>query len=241
MTRHEFLAQLHDLLRPKVYLEIGVHTGQSLRLAQFSEHAFGVDPNPMVGQPPANSIIMPMTSDEFFEKRWFILPPVNLAFIDGMHLFEYALRDFMHIERAADAGTVVVVDDILPAHPAQAARERRTRVWTGDIWKLQACLAEHRPDLFVLQLDTAPTGLLLVAGLDPANRVLWDRYNPIVRKYAAEADPPPEVLARRDALPPAGPGLDRVLAVLAAQRTTPLPPRALVARLREALREPGAA
>ncbi len=60
----------------------------------------------------------------------------DLCFIDGMHLFEYALRDFMNVERCAAPGAIVVIDDIFPNHPAQGQRERRTRAWTGDVWRL---------------------------------------------------------------------------------------------------------
>ena len=233
----EVLDRLHATLAPALYLEIGVRHGRSLALARGP--ALGVDPAPELERPlPEGARVVVATSDDFFAGPEDALPTApELAFIDGMHLFEYALRDFMHVERRAGPNTVVVIDDILPVHPAQAARTRRTRVWTGDVWKLQACLAEHRPDLFVLALDTAPSGLLLVAGLDPGNRVLWQRYNPIVRRWAADLDPPEDVLTRRGAVAPAGPVLERVLALLAAQRTQPLPPAALVARLRRAVAE----
>jgi hypothetical protein len=123
-----------------------------------------------------------------------------------MHLFEYALRDLMHAERHAVPTTLVVIDDIFPNHPRQATRERQTQVWTGDVWKLHRCLRETRPDLFLLALDTHPTGLLLVAGLDRSNRVLWDGYNPLVRQYwELDAVPPAGVLRREGALDPASP------------------------------------
>ncbi|WP_337133804.1 class I SAM-dependent methyltransferase, partial [Staphylococcus aureus] len=89
------------------------------------------------------------TSDEFFFKHAneFLKQPPDLAFIDGMHLFEYALRDFINIERHSSSNTLVVIDDIYPNHPAQAERDRRTRAWTGDVWKLHAILTDYRPDL----------------------------------------------------------------------------------------------
>jgi hypothetical protein len=159
----------------------------------------------------------------------------ELAFIDGMHRFEYALRDFMHVERLAAPTTLVVVDDIFPSHPAQAERTRRTRVWTGDIWKLASCLAELRPDLVLIPLDTAPTGLLLVAGLDPGNRVLWDRYNPVVRRFSAEQAPPAAVLQRSGALAPDDPRVAAVLASLRQCRDAGAARARVVASLRAAL------
>jgi len=209
------LQTLHDTLQPSLYLEIGVRRGRSLALARGP--AIGVDPAPELAQAlPESTRLFQVASDDFFRDvaAQAMTAPPDLAFIDGMHLFEYALRDFMHVERLATPTTLVVIDDIYPSHPAQAERNRRTRVWSGDIWKLASCLAELRPDLLLIPLDTAPTGLLLVAGLDPDNRVLWNRYNPIVRRFSAEQAPPASVLQRTGVLAADDPRVARVLAAL---------------------------
>jgi len=214
-----------------------VRHGRSLALA--SAEAIGVDPAPdLLGvQLPSTTRLFSMGSDDFFRDvaAQEMTGPPDLAFIDGMHLFEYALRDFMHIERMANSRTLVVIDDIHPTHSAQAERRRRTRVWTGDIWKLHACLAEARPDLVLIPLDTAPTGLLLVAGLDPTNRVLWNQYNPIVRKYSASMEPPPTVLQRAGSLAPDDPRVARALAALRHCRESGAARNAVVAAIRAAL------
>lgn len=215
----DVLASLHEALAPRRYFEIGVRGGESLRLARCP--ALGVDPAPALPAPPAEGHrVVPMTSDDFFafESAEALATPPDFAFIDGLHLFEQVLRDFMNVERHAAPGTLVAIDDIYPNHPAQAERTRRTRAWTGDVWKLHALLAEQRPDLVLLPLDTWPTGLLLVAGLDPANRVLWDGYNPLVRRYAALDAPPPAVLARTGALSPDDPRIAALAATLRAHR-----------------------
>jgi SAM-dependent methyltransferase len=235
------LAGLHEALRPALYLEIGVRHGRSLALA--GAEAIGVDPAPDIHdvQLPSTTRLFEMASDDFFRDvaATEVASPPDLAFIDGMHLFEYALRDFMHIERMAKPGTLVVIDDIHPSHPAQAERERRTRVWTGDIWKLHDCLAQVRPDLVLIPLDTAPTGLLLVAGLDPANRVLWNQYNPIVRRYSAHIEPPAAVLQRKGSLAPDDPRVARALAALARCRESGAARNAVVSALRAELTDHG--
>jgi hypothetical protein len=84
-------------------------------------------------------------------------------------------------------------------HPP-AARRRRMRAWTDDIWKVHECLREDRPALFLLAIDAAPAGMLLVAGLDAGNRVLWSNYDPIVRQFVVDiesAEPPSHVIWRR--------------------------------------------
>jgi hypothetical protein len=65
-------------------------------------------------------------------------PPPDLVFIDGMQLFEFALRDLINVERHAAPQTLVAIDDIYPCHPTQAERQRRSGAWTGDIWKVHA-------------------------------------------------------------------------------------------------------
>jgi SAM-dependent methyltransferase len=213
----EVLRLAHERLAPRLYLEIGVRHGRSLALA--TGRAIGVDPAPEVREAlGAATRVVTATSDDFFDEQaeGLIDAPVDLAFIDGMHWFEHALRDWMQVERRAAPAGLVLVDDIYPNHPRQSLRERATRVWTGDVWKLYACLAALRPDLLLLPLDSHPTGLLLIAGLDPGNRVLWERYNPVVKEYRDRlaAEPPAEVIARRGALSPDDPLVGELLGLL---------------------------
>lgn len=166
-TKYEFLAKLHELLRPKIYLEVGVQTGASLALAAYSELAIGIDPYPLVNE-SGKQVIYRMTSNEFFDRRSDVMDSprreVDLAYIDGSHLFEDAIWDFAHIEKYCHEKSVVVMDDILPYNEAIANREQPPGDWTGDVWKCTHALIKHRPDLHVFEVDTATTGTLLVYG-----------------------------------------------------------------------------
>ena len=98
---------------------------------------------------------------------------------------------------------VIVIDDVLPNHPLQASRERQSRVWIGDVWRIVSLLQRMRPDLHLTVFDTDPTGLLVVSNLDPNNRQLWDAYNPTVRDLVTNCPTPPDsVLARKMAVSP---------------------------------------
>lgn len=213
----DMLRQIHTDLAPALYLEIGVRHGASLGLA--SCRAVGVDPAPALSAAlPNHAHLCTETSDSFFSRDSSALlgAPIDLVFIDGMHLFEFALRDFMNAERHASPSSVIIVDDIFPNHPIQAERERRSRVWTGDVWKMVPCLREHRKDLILILLDTHPTGLLVIAGLNPEDRQLRSQYNPIVRKYAMDPNfpVPAEVLSRTGATSPQEPRLRDFFALL---------------------------
>lgn len=229
----KILERLHAALSPSHYLEIGVRLGVSLALARGP--ATGVDPDPeLESAPPQTTRVLRLTSDTFFADHTAGMAPPDLCFIDGMHLFEYALRDFMNIERCAAPGAVVVIDDVFPNHPRQAERERSTRAWTGDVWRVVEALRHRRPDLFLLPIDTSPTGLLLVAGLDPANRILWDGYASVLREARAQTVLPHSVLAREGAVSPTSALLDRVIETLKAVRAASCKPQDIVTRLRRA-------
>lgn len=228
MERHDFLAGLHRTLRPRNYLEIGVNTGLSLALSRVP--SIGVDPSFAVRTQIRTDVqLVRTTSDGFFARPnplrylqggrnpWRNLrrnrpllgrmggrATVDLAFIDGMHLFEYALRDFMNLEEYSAPTSVIVFDDMLPRNVAEAARDRSTVDWTGDVYKLVGVLREYRPDVIAVTIDTQPTGLLVVLVPDHTSTVLRDRYDEIVAANA-QTDPQPvpsSILERCDAVDP---------------------------------------
>lgn len=259
MKRHEFLRHLHQAFRPRNYLEIGINDGRSLALSRVPSVA--VDPAFKITSSLRCDVhLVRQTSDDFFGRsdpivhlrsgrnplrnmrrgrplfaRYLGGTTIDLAFIDGMHLFEYALRDFMNVERFGGPASLIVLDDILPRNVHEAARERHTRDWTGDAYKVAAVLAQHRPDLILLPMDTTPTGTLVVLGADPSRTELKDRYDRLLAEWITP-DPqsvPAEIIQRRNAIPP-----ERFLA-------SPILPALIAARgwrhggtrLRETLRE----
>jgi hypothetical protein len=214
-SHYEFLALLHNLLQPRGYLEIGVQTGASLNLAACP--AIGVDPAPLVAARQGQQIFA-QTSDDFFaaEHHSGDLPPIDLAYIDGMHLFEFALRDFINIERWSHPGTVVVFDDVLPYNEAIAARIQPPGDWTGDVWKVEEILRNERPDLDMAFADVSPTGALVVWNLDCTNDHLTRNYLEIEAAYMPDIPPPQHYLDRSVAT-----SVDVVLDRLAAVKVRP--------------------
>jgi hypothetical protein len=204
---HDFLAQVHARLEPETYLEIGVRNGRSLTLARGA--SAGIDPTIELQYELAPTVtLFEETSDDYFARGEVLEPlggqPIALALIDGMHLVEYVLRDFIGVEKHSLWSTVVVIDDVLPRRASEATRERGTRFWTGDVYKIADILARDRPDLTCLKVATEPTGVLLVLGLDPASTVLAESYERIARRAQRDGrrGAPTDVLLRRDALDP---------------------------------------
>lgn len=202
MTRHGLLAHLHELLKPATYLETGVQYGESLSLAIHSKVAIGIDPYPLI-QARGNQQIHRMLSDEFFLYHMAPEEKIDLAFIDGSHKFEDALRDFINIELHCHEKTIAVFDDVLPLNEEMTSRAMIPGYWTGDVWKITPALRKHRPDLKMILVDTEPTGTLIVFGLNHLNRSLPLQYTHIVDGLCgAETMPvPDEIISRQTAVP----------------------------------------
>ena len=190
------LSTIHSLFRPKTYLEIGTRSGDSLRLANCA--SISIDPSFKISSDVIGSksevLFVQDSSDAFFVSTHRRGLSIDLAFIDGLHLFEVVLRDIINVERHARKSSIIALHDCLPTDVHYTSRfesdveyRRRGRHpnwWTGDVWKVILILQKYRPDLKVLCLDAAPTGLALVCNLDSENRLLETSYLSIVREWA---------------------------------------------------------
>jgi len=196
---YDWLQRFHQWLRPASYVEIGLGHGRSLALSGPDTKAVGIDPYQGFWErlhyvcPHGPATLFPLTSDAFFEQ--YDLRDVmgretfDLGFIDGLHLFEQALKDFINLERYARKDSVILIHDCLPIAPIVAERERCTGFWTGDVWRIIPCLKTFRPDLKIMTIPTKPSGLGVVTSLDAASTVLSDNYDEIVRYYLSLSCP----------------------------------------------------
>jgi hypothetical protein len=190
----DILRRFHAWLAPSNYLEIGVATGATIALAQPPCVAVGIDPEPNIqSRFTATTKIFSLQSDVYFASRDLradlAADVVDLAFIDGLHVFQQALRDFINIERFAGKHSVVLVHDCLPLDALTASVERRSAFWTGDVWKLIAALGKWRPDLDLQSVATSPSGLGVICRLDPDSRVLGEHYDAIVAEFIDQVPP----------------------------------------------------
>jgi len=185
---HQVLKSFHNWVKPRGYLEIGVETGESLCLAQTPTRSLGIDPNPRIKYDfKASTKIFSMPSDKFFKnynlKTELNQAPLDMAFLDGLHLFEQTLRDFINVEKNSHPDTIVLVHDCIPIDKVSSSRQRTTTFWSGDVWKLIPCLKECRPDLKIITIMAKPTGLSLITKLDPKSTVLEDQFDSIAKKF----------------------------------------------------------
>jgi tetratricopeptide (TPR) repeat protein len=186
----QLLARILDAVRPRTYVEIGVERGTSLRLVRPPTLAIGIDPEPKLAGPlAANQKVFAETSDVFFATRDPRAElgglPIDLAFIDGMHQFEFALRDFANLERFSTRDSTILIDDCYPLDRETAERERHRAFWSGDIWRLILLLKKYRPDLAIHIIATPPCGLAVVRQLDPDSRLLREQHDSLCREFLA--------------------------------------------------------
>ncbi|MDP9221936.1 MAG: class I SAM-dependent methyltransferase [Actinomycetota bacterium] len=207
MNRHQFLARLHQLTRPRTYLEIGIESGYSIALTRVP--SIGIDPDfNIVAEIKADVHLARTTSDEFFARKdplaHLPVPVLDLSFIDGMHLAEYVLRDYLAVERFTTPASVVVFDDMLPRSVDEAARRRHTKYWTGDVFKALDALREQRPDLVVIEVATTGSGTAMVLFPDAGQNGVLPGYDEWVTGALSE-DPqevPQALLDRSRAVDP---------------------------------------
>lgn len=191
----DVLARIHAHLQPRTYLEIGVESGATLALARTAVRAAGVDPvaDRISQQLGENTRFYQVESDAFFanESRESVFDgaAVDLTFIDGMHWFEYALRDFANAEQWASPDGVIAMHDCLAVAEPCARRERSSLFWVGDTWKALEAILDYRPDLTVSVIATPPSGLVVVRGLVPGSQVLFGAMDEIVARYRHQEYP----------------------------------------------------
>ncbi len=207
VNRHQFLAELHRLIQPRTYLEVGVASGASMALSRAP--SIGIDPGySLTAEIQADVQLARTTSDEFFARprplAHLPIPVIDLAFVDGMHLAEFALRDYLAIERFTTPASVVVFDDVLPRSVDEAARRRHTRGWTGDVYKALTALRRLRPDLLVVEVATKGSGVAVVLLPDSRRGGVLPGYDEWLNDALREdpQDVPPEVIGRSGAVDP---------------------------------------
>lgn len=157
----------------KNYLEIGVHAAHIFFKVK-STFKVAVDPEFRFSKwkqitrtftNPYNiyNRYFEKTSDAFFAEdapRLFKDKPIQLAFIDGMHEYAFALRDIENSVKYLTDDGVIVLHDCNPAtkeaEVSFEAWKQRNYVgsWNGDVWKSILHIRATRKDLTAFVLDT---------------------------------------------------------------------------------------
>jgi capsular polysaccharide biosynthesis protein len=197
---YSIIVKLHQQLRPASYFEIASQSDDMLAVANCP--AIIVAPELSVNQEVLGDkpvcMMFRMSSDAFFAEyspRTLLGRPLDMAFINGVRLFEFVLRDFANTEKSMRRNSVILLHDCAPTdtHIGRRAASdhkfgdytRHPYWWAGDCWKVIAALRKFRPDLHVQVYNAFPTGFAIITNLDPQSDVLMERYFDIVAEFRA--------------------------------------------------------
>ncbi len=187
------IQKIHTLVKPNLYIELGVDNGACISLARCS--AIGVDPSFEITKSlPNPTRIFRIKSDQFFDNKQLcasvLSNGIDLCFIDAMHLAEYVLRDFINVEKWANGNCVIILDDVYPEQIAMSRRNREFNAWCGDVYKIIPILLNYRPDLsinvFEAFIGPYRKGIAIISNLDHNNTILQENYEGIVDDILGE-------------------------------------------------------
>ncbi len=177
----------------KNYLEIGVSNGHIFFRVK-SNFKLAIDPCFQFRMPRiiTKTLINPwniynkyfrVTSDDFFlnhAESVIAGRRIHLAFVDGMHEYEYALNDIENCLRYLDDGGVILVHDCNPltrsaarSYKEFAVDNKENELWNGDVWRAILQL-RCRKDLNVFVLD-CDHGLGVITKGKPENTLDYSK------------------------------------------------------------------
>jgi hypothetical protein len=238
MSVPDLVAGLHEAMVPRTYLEVAAPPGAG---ATFSRATWiGVDPGDIERHPEqCDRDLVRGEHGDVWSWTEAVAPfrdlPVDVALLDGIHLAEYALRDFISVERLTGRSSVVVVGGALPRSAADASRAPRSEA--GDVFKAVQVMARRRPDLTVVLVNASPDGAAVVVGTNPMSATLGEAY-PFELDFLQAEDPqtpPPEFVSRSMAVDAAQLLGSPTWSLLATARETGNP--ALIGEAQDALQD----
>ncbi len=172
MKRLDVIKSLMKSKKLNNYLEVGVSNGHVFFRIKSSfkvavDPSFAFDKMRVMGKLFVNPYnvfnrYFETTSDDFFlknAKRVFENKKPELILIDGMHEYDFALRDIENTLNYMSDNGVIVVHDCNPQTKEAASSYKEyaegnySRFWNGDVWKAILHLQCHRKDLNVFVLD----------------------------------------------------------------------------------------
>ncbi|MEO5500131.1 MAG: class I SAM-dependent methyltransferase [Ginsengibacter sp.] len=171
----------------KNYLEIGVENGHVFFRVKSTQKVavdpeFKFDTVRKIGKIFSNpknifNKYYPQTSDDFFRLHGDNLYKNNkldLALVDGMHEYHYALRDAENVLKYLNNDGVIIMHDCNPATAIAGGtfeewlKNNEQDNWNGDVWKAIIHLRSLRKDINVFVAD-CDYGLGIITKQSPEN------------------------------------------------------------------------
>jgi len=160
MHHSDFIATLASIYKPKVYVELGLYTGETISKTQpYFQKGYGIDMNPNDSleqlKKCSNLEIIYTTTNHFFES---FQEGIDMAFIDADHCYESVLVDFENVFKRLNPGGIILLHDTDPE-----SNHLMNPGYCGDSYKIVHYLENH----FEINCTTLP---LTEAGLTIVTR-----------------------------------------------------------------------
>ncbi len=193
MNRLTIIRLLMQQKKLKNYLEIGVFNGHvffrvNSRFKIAVDPAFAFDNSRKIGKLFTNpynlyNTYIQKTSDDFFAQdapKLFAQKKVQLALVDGMHEYAFALRDVENTLKFLSDDGVIIMHDCNPLTKEEAGtfeewQKKGSGQWNGDVWKSIVHLRSTRTDInvFVLNCDQ---GLGIITKGKPESKLNYSQH-----------------------------------------------------------------
>jgi len=112
-----FVASIAQIIRPKVYLEVGIYQASTLNaVAKHCGLAIGIDINPMAGKfiKAKNAEFVCGTTADLIAFCEPLNTVIDFAFIDGDHRSSAVMSDFIMIDKFASKNALLLFHDTWP-------------------------------------------------------------------------------------------------------------------------------
>jgi hypothetical protein len=189
MNRLFFLKKLFRQKKFKTYLEIGVFKGRVF-FSVPAHNKIAVDPEFQFAAPKKVKKLFrrvsnlwakfyEKTSDDFFSEdatKLFQKNKIDVCLVDGMHEYDFALRDIENSLKFLQKNGIVLIHDCNPVSKEASVsfEEYKNRGfvkdWNGDTWKAIVHLRSLRDDINVFVLD-CDQGLGVVTYGEPESKL----------------------------------------------------------------------
>lgn len=132
------------------------------------------------------------TSDDFFKEDapdFFLQKKIDIALIDGMHEYSFALRDVENSIKYLSDDSVIILHDCNPQTETAGStfeewvKKGSIDTWNGDVWKTILHLRCLRDDINVFVLD-CDHGLGVVTRGKPENKLKYNLEE--IRRFSYE-------------------------------------------------------
>ena len=158
MHHSDFLTMIASIIKPNVYVELGLYVGETIsKILPHVGHAYGVDikNNDSLRELETNpKITINYTgSSSFFDN---FPHKIDMAFIDADHCCASAMKDFDNVYKRLNDNGIIFMHDTDPISDFYI-----TPGYCGDSYKLVP-IYEQRSDINIITLPLTEAGLSMI-------------------------------------------------------------------------------